>query len=407
MILGAGEAGEVIARNVATLEGVSRLTLADVRKERLRAVAKRIERDMIALPSDLDRPEDVRAACKGADIIVNATMPDYNLRVMREAIRNRAHYVDLASEGDPDPLKPSKVHQQLALDRDFRKVQRVAVLGMGVAPGMTNLLTGYGSEDMDHIESVRIRVFGSGYTQVEDQLFAPLFSPLTFLEEVLWPAPVWKGDHIENLEPVSNEEIFLFPRPMPKATCYNVNNEECETMPTFIGKGIRFIDFKYAIAPARKALLEGLYRLGLTSTHPIRVGRTKIAPMDLLVALLPDASALAGRATGHTCVVVELAGSRNGVRRSRRLWTAMSHDQAYAKMGVHATAFLTGTPPSATVDALLHDEIRRRGVTTGGGLRPRPVLKRARGLGVPMLEGESGATRGHPLDLGRGKGATL
>ena len=392
---------------MATLEGLGRLTLADVRKERLRAVATRIERDVQVVPADLDRPEDVRAACKGADIIVNATMPDYNLRVMHEAIRNRAHYVDLASEGDPDPSKPSKVHQQLALDRDFRKTDRVAILGMGVAPGMTNLLTAYGSEDMDRIDSVRIRVFGSGYTQVEDQLFAPLFSPLTFLEEVLWPAPVWKGDHIEKLEPFSNEELFPFPRPIPKATCYNVNNEECETMPTFIGKGVRFIDFKYAIAPPRKALLEGLYRLGLTSTRPIRVGRGKVVPMDVLVALLPDASALAGRATGHTCVVVELAGSRRGVRRSRRLWTAMSHDQAYAKMGVHATAFLTGTPPSATVDALLHDEVRRRGVTTGGGLNPRPVLLRARALGVPVQEGESGATRGHPLDLGRSKGATL
>lgn len=397
VVLGVGAAGEVTARLLAATDGLDGLRIADVRKERLEEVRRKIEGDVEALRANFGRAEDIRKACRGARIIVNASMPPYNLPIMREAIRNRAHYVDLASQGSPDPAEPSKVHAQLALDEAFRKVDRTAILGMGVAPGITNLLARRGTEPMDRVDAIRIRVYGSGYAEVEGHVFAPLFSPETFLEEVLWPAPVWKGDRIEKLKPFSNEEEFRFPNPLGVGVCYNVNNEECETMPLFIGKQVRFIDFKYAIAPRRKVLLESLYELGLTSPEPVRVKGKRVAPLDVLLAVLPPAASLAGRADGHTCVVVEVEGTARGRRKGARLWTILSHGEAHARMGVTATALLTGAPPAAAVAALLHEEIDRPGVSTGGGLDPSPILRRAMSLGVPLFEGPLGALRGETL----------
>jgi saccharopine dehydrogenase-like NADP-dependent oxidoreductase len=268
---------------------------------------------------------------------------------------------------------------------------------MGVAPGITNLLTRHGVEPMDRVDAVRIRVYGSGYAEVEGHLFAPLFSPETFLEEVLWPAPVWKGGRVVKLPPFSGEEEFRFPDPLGIGMCYNVNNEETETMPRFLGRPTDFIDFKYAIAPRRKSLLEQLHQLGLTRTDPVEAGGAKVRPLELLLALLPEPSSLAGRAEGHTCVVVECAGRSGSKEVGRRLWTIMSHADAFRRMGVHATAFLTGAPPAATVDALQRGEIDRVGVTTGGGIEPDSILRRAMGLGVPLFEGELGAVKGKPL----------
>ena len=185
VVLGIGAAGEVTARLLAELDGIDSIRLVDVRKDRLVAVAKKIRRDADVLRADLGRAEDIRKACRGADVIVNATMPRYNVPVMLEAIRIRANYVDLASEGSLNPKDPSKVHDQIALDEEFRRVERTAILGMGVAPGITNLLAQRSAAAMDRIDSIRIRVYGSGYTEVEGHLFAPLFSPETFLEEVL------------------------------------------------------------------------------------------------------------------------------------------------------------------------------------------------------------------------------
>ena len=398
-VVGVGTAGEVTARLLGTLPEIDRFRIADVREERLEEVSGKIPREVDTERVDLRRAADVRRACREADILVNATLPPYNLALMREALRLRAHYVDLASEGSPDPKDRSKVHEELALDDAFRRIDRVAILGMGVAPGMTNLLSRHAADAWDRIDAIRIRVYGSGYSQAKDFLFSPLFSPETFLEEVLWPAPVWKGHRIEKLPPFSGEEEFRFPDPLGIGVCYNVNNEECETMPRFLGKGPGFIDFKYAIAPRRKDLLESLYRLGLTRPDPVRVDGFEVAPLHVLLALLPDPSSVAGRVRGATCIVVEIEGRRGRSRIRRRLWTAMDHGTAYRKMGVHATAFLTGAPPAAAVQALLDGEVERRGVTTGGGIDSDPILRRAKAFGVPMFEGRPGARKGAPLAL--------
>ncbi len=396
-VLGVGAAGEVTARLLGSLPEIGNLRIVDIRPERLREVRDRMPRDAEALRANLDRTADVQRACRGADIVVNTSLPGYNLRIMREAVRQKAHYIDLASEGSPDPRRPSRVHAQLAMDGEFRRVDRIAVLGMGAAPGLTNLFVRHGSRAMLRIDAIRIRVCGSGYAEVEDLPLAPLFSPETFLEEVLWPAPVWKGDRIQKLPPFSGEEEFLFPDPLGTRICYNVNNEECETMPKFIDPGIRFIDFKYAIAPRRKVLLENLHRLGLTGTDPIRVKGVKVVPLHVLLSLLPNPSSLSGRVRGHTCVVVEVTGRDDGGEASRRLWTIMDHEDAYRKMNVHATAFLTGAPPAAMVGALLRGGITRRGVTTGGGLDAAPILRRVMKLGVPLFEGVLGGARGRRL----------
>jgi len=398
-VLGVGAAGEVTARLLGSLPGIRALRIVDIRRERLAEVRDRIPRDVESLRANLGNVADVRKACRGADIVVNTSLPAHNLRIMREAVRQKAHYIDLASEGSPDPEEPSNVHAQLAMDDQFQRADRLAVLGMGIAPGLTNLLARHASRTMRRVDAVQIRVYGSGYAEIEAFPLAPLFSPETFLEEVLWPAPVWKGGRIQKLPPFSGEEEFRFPDPLGIGICYNVNNEECETMPKFIDPGIGFIDFKYAIAPRRKVFLENLYQLGLMRTHPIRVKGVRVAPLDVLLALLPDPSSLAGRARGHTCVVVELSGRDNGGRTGRRLWTIMDHDDAYRRMKVHATAFLTGAPPVALVDALLGGEVTRRGVTTGGGLDSTPILRQAAKLGVPLFEGEPGCARGRPLTV--------
>src|SRR3990172_9842124 len=141
VVLGVGAAGEVTARLLAGDRSIDRLRLVDVRQERLDQVASKVKRDVETLRADLSRTADVRRACRDADVLVNAALPNYNLRIMNEALRLPAHYVDLASAGSPDSKEPSQVHRQLALDGEFRRKDRTAILGMGVAPGITNLLT--------------------------------------------------------------------------------------------------------------------------------------------------------------------------------------------------------------------------------------------------------------------------
>lgn len=389
-VLGVGAAGEVVARHLANSGSFDELVITDADRGRLQAVADKVSDSVEARRIDVRRREDLAKACRGADLVLNCVSGEHNLRIMREALRQKAHYIDLAAE--PVPARGgSEINLQLEMDDAFRRRDRIALLGMGVAPGVTNLLVRWASTRFTSIDTVRIRVYGSGYAQVEGHPFAPLFSAESFLDEVLSPAVVWNVDRLVWLPPFEGEEIFVFPDPLGPATCYNVSNDETETLPRLIGKGIRFIDFKYAIAPDRKAILESLYRLGLSSKKPVRIGRAKVRPVDMVLALVPPAADLPGRVRGATCVTVEVEGrGAEGVR----LWTIMDHRDAYKRMGVTGTGFLTGTPPAAAAEAIVEGEIRERGVVTGGGIDPTPVLERCASRGMPLLEGPIGSTEG-------------
>jgi saccharopine dehydrogenase (NAD+, L-lysine-forming) len=395
-VLGVGAAGEVAARHLARGSVFNEVVAADVRPERLKAVRRRVRSRRLRIEeADFTDEADIRRVCRGAGVILNCALPNFNLPIMEQAVRQRAHYIDLASMGSPDPLERSKVLDQLKLDRQFRRRDLTAILGLGVAPGITNLLASLAYERLGALEEVRIRVYGSGYAQVEGYTLAPLFSPETFLEEVLFPAPVWRDGRLEKLPPFSGQEVYRFPDPLGPATCYNVNNEETEMMPRFISSEIRHIDFKYAIAPERKALIEGLYRIGMTGTKPIQVNGREVVPFEVLLALLPQSETLVDKVRGHTCVLVEVATGGGQIR--RRFWTVLSHSEARRRHGVTATAYLTGTPPAAAAEGLRRGLLRRRGVTSAGGVETRPLLQALLRRGVPLFEGDPSDTRGVPL----------
>ena len=82
---------------------------------------------------DARDPASLSAALEGADVVVNAADYRLNLDVMRGALGAGAHYVDLGGLFHV-------TRQQLELDADFRAAGLSAILGLGSAPGKTNLL---------------------------------------------------------------------------------------------------------------------------------------------------------------------------------------------------------------------------------------------------------------------------
>ena len=398
VVLGVGSAGEVAVRHLASGDQFEKIVAVDVRADRLKHIREQNNTPHLHTEeADLGEAADLKRVCKGASIIINAAIPNYNMEIMEQALQQKAHYIDLAAMAYPDPKAPPPVLDQIKLDSDFKKQGLTAILGLGVAPGITNLLAALAAQRYGSLDEVRIRVYGSGYAKVEGYALAPLFSPETFLDEVLYPAPVYEDGKLSKLPPFSGHEIYTFPESLGDATCYNVNNEETETMPLFIDSGIRFIDFKYALEPQRKTLIEGLYRIGLTGTEPIVVSGQKVIPFHVLLALLPASDSVADRVTGYCCVVVDVVAG--GGKNRHRFWTLLSHQDAMRQHGVSATAFLTGTPAAVAAQELQRGALTKRGVMSGGGLEIRSLLNALLRHHVPLFEGNPSDPNGKPLSV--------
>ena len=82
---------------------------------------------------DVRDPNSCARALRGASACVNCVDYRLNLEVMRGCLAAGAHYVDLGGLFH-------MTRRQLELDADFRGAGLTALLGMGSAPGKTNLL---------------------------------------------------------------------------------------------------------------------------------------------------------------------------------------------------------------------------------------------------------------------------
>jgi saccharopine dehydrogenase-like NADP-dependent oxidoreductase len=83
-IIGAGAQGSVIARILAEDPEIDRVVLTDVDTQLLQRVAKKIGSSKLSTERvDAGKLDDLAKVLRGADVAVNATLPNYNLPIFR------------------------------------------------------------------------------------------------------------------------------------------------------------------------------------------------------------------------------------------------------------------------------------------------------------------------------------
>jgi saccharopine dehydrogenase (NAD+, L-lysine-forming) len=380
LIIGVGAVGQVIAAHLVRDPDVSKVVLSDISLERAKTVADWLKsKKTSAVKVDAGDRKNLVEAMKQIDIVVNATVPRYNLLIMDVALKSNVHYIDLASDMPYD-----SVRNQLSLNDAWKDAGLTAIMGLGEDPGISNLLARHLADKMDSVEEIRIRDGDNGAS--EEYPFPCLFSPEVMIDEILSRPEIFKSGSLRRLSPLSGEEIYRFPAPVGPLTVYFVDHEEPETLSRFINKGLRYADFKLALSPEIAQMLRILKQLNLTSKEPIEVKGVKIAPKDVLLSLLPKPADLAGKVKGYSCIAVEVAGRKARKKMRILAYAYLSHQEAYKKYGVTATSYLTGTPPAIGAVMLAKGDIKVRGVIPPECLEPKPLLAKIEKKGIKIIE---------------------
>ncbi len=370
MILGSGAVGTVIADQLSRSKHVDRVVAVDTDPAKTGALARKVRsRKVVRRRADARDVTGLAEAMGDVGMVVNATVPMFNLMVMRAALKAKVHYMDLATGGPKGSTEAPELAEQMALGARFGRAHLTALLSMGVDPGCSNIFARHLADRLDRVDELLVR--DGDDSTVEGYSFAPLFSPDTLLEECLLPPLVYRNRRFERLAPLSGGEPYDFPRPVGRLPAYYVDHEEVETLPLNI-KGLKRCDFKYALGEGFVRTLKALHEIGMTGTRPVRVGGSLVVPKELLVALLPDPATLGPRVRGHSCVGVEASGLEAGRRVRRYMYTLSSHGECFEEHGVTATAFQTGVPPAIAVEMIARGDIARTGAFTPELLDPTP-----------------------------------
>jgi saccharopine dehydrogenase-like NADP-dependent oxidoreductase len=220
---------------------------------------------------DARDPRRLARALRGVAVVVHCAPYAFNQGVMQAALEAGCHYVDLGGLFHT-------TRRQLRLDREYRRAGLLGVLGMGSAPGITNVMARLAADLLDGVRAIRVYNGGVDFTAYD----APLafgFTPDTLLDELSLPPMVFEGGRFRAAAPLSLAEDFEFELGTQKV--HASLHSEVATLPvTYRSKGIRECVFKIAYDPVLIERMKLLIDLGLADTRP---GPRGVAPRAVLL----------------------------------------------------------------------------------------------------------------------------
>jgi saccharopine dehydrogenase-like NADP-dependent oxidoreductase len=371
LILGAGGVGSAAALIAARRDFPSHVVVADYDEGRAVHAAD-ATKDPRFVSARLDASDqsaiEALIAEHHIDAVLGATDPRFTMPIFQAALASRVHYMDMAmSLSHPHPSDPYNQpgvklgDEQFALNDGWAASEHLAVVGMGVEPGLADVFARYAADNLfSEIDEAGVR--DGANLEVEGFEFAPSFSIWTTIEECLNPPVVFeKGRGWFTTEPFSEPETFVFPDGIGPVECVNVEHEEVLLIPRWID--VKRATFKYGLGDEFIGVLKTLHKLGLDRTEKVRVGGVEVSPRDVVAACLPDPATLGDRMKGKTCAGLWVRGTgKDGAPRSTYLYHVVDNEWSMAEYGSQAVVWQTAVNPVVAL------ELIDNGTWTGAGV---------------------------------------
>jgi saccharopine dehydrogenase (NAD+, L-lysine-forming) len=383
LLVGVGGVGEAIAVVAKDLPWVEQIVLADYNRERVREVGQKLGRPD-KFPEEWidasDRQQIVDLARKyKVDLIHNAVDPVFNEAIFDAAFEYGCTYMDMAMTlSQPHPTDPYRRCGVKLGDYQFERAEQwekkglLALLGMGVEPGLADVFARYAEKHLfDEIEEIGVR--DGANLEVRGYEFAPNFSIWTTIEECLNPPVIWEKDRgWFTTEPFSEPEVFEFPEGIGPIECVNVEHEEVLLVPRWIK--CKRVTFKYGLGDQFIGVLKTIKMLGLDNKEPINVKGVMVAPRDVVAACLPDPAHLGDKMFGKTCAGTWVKGIKDGKPRQVYIYQVADNETCMRKYGVQAVVWQTAVNPVIAWDLLNSGAWKGVGVLGPEAFDPDPFM---------------------------------
>lgn len=384
LIIGAGGVGSAAARIASRRSFFEKLTIADYDPARPQQLIEaigdaRYAAAQVDASSEDSLVELIRST--GATHVLNAVDPRFVMPIFNACKTAGVTYLDMAmSLSQRHPEQPfTQTHiklgdEQFAVADEWERDGQLALVGIGVEPGLSNVLARYAADELfETIEELSVR--DGANLSVEGYEFAPSFSIWTTIEECLNPPVMFdkaKGGWYTTA-PFSEPTLFEFPEGIGEVECVNVEHEEVTMMPRWLDA--QRVDFKYGLGNEFIEVLKTLNKLGLDSTDPVPVRGVQVSPRDVVAACLPDPATLGPLMKGKTCAGVLVTGTlKDGSTGSRYLYHVADNEDTMARDDSQAVVWQTAVNPVIALELLANGTWSGAGVLGPEAFEATPFL---------------------------------
>jgi saccharopine dehydrogenase-like NADP-dependent oxidoreductase len=342
LVLGAGLVGGPIALDLAK-NGEFEVTSADISSESLSRF-KGIE-GISAVQADLNNEEALKTLVNNHDLVVSAVPGFMGYRTLERIIECGKNAVDIAFF--PEDM--------FGLDAKAKQMDVTAICDIGVAPGMSNVLIGYGASMLDTLEKGITYVGGLPVVRTWPFEYKAVFSPIDVIEEYTRPARYIDGGRLVVREALSDAELLDFPNIGTLEAC---NSDGLRTLATTV-KGDYMIEktLRYKGHIEKMAVLRDT---GFFSKEPILINGVMISPLEFTSRLLFPKWKLQEGEEDLTVMQVITEGLKNGIRQ-RFTWDLF--DKFDKATGIHSMARTTGYTATMVARLLIKGLYNKKGIS--------------------------------------------
>jgi len=340
LVLGAGMVGRAMAID---LSDEYEVYSADINTDALHRLEKTKVRTIHA---DLSSKELITSLIEDKDLVIGAVPGFMGFETLKTVVSAGKNICDI-SFFDEDPF---------LLDELARSQGVTAVMDVGVAPGMDNIILGYHNKRMQITDFVCL-VGGLPAARLWPYEYKAPFSPIDVLEEYTRPARFVKDGTVMVKEALTDPELMDF---AGIGTLEAFNSDGLRSLirtmphiPNMIERTLRY--------PGHIALMKVLRETGFFSKELIDVKGKHVRPIDVTSKLLFPKWKLGEQEHEFTVMRVIVGGNEGG---SQVTYTYDLLDKYDAATKTSSMARTTGYTCTAAARLILEGAYTRKGIST-------------------------------------------
>lgn len=340
---GYGSMGKIIVRDLSQYAKHTQIVIAGRDEKKARAFIREVGNASIEFVAcDVNDIRQTASALRGADVCINSVQYELNERIMRACLLAKCHYLDLGGLFHV-------TRKQLKWHGKFKRAGLLAILGMGAAPGVTNIFAKMAMDKLDNVSEVHCRVGGKDFTVIKNPpvIYFP-YSPKTVLEEHSIPPMIFTKGNWKQISARSLKTKEDFGGKIGKQTVMATLHSEVATLPKY-KPGIRECTFQISFPDDFEQKVSFLVEIGLAKPENIDFTSKVLAQLPKPDVKPHDMEVLRSYAVG----------TKDGKKKTVYVDGLF---QSISRWGAGAGDVDTGVPPSIVGQMLAHGKIESRGV---------------------------------------------
>ncbi len=295
--------------------------------------------------ADVTNVNSTAKLLKNSDVCINCVQYYFNLHVMKACLIAKCNYLDLGGLFH-------MTRKQLKLHNKFKKINKIAILGCGSTPGITNVLAAYGFSLLKYAKEMHVSFADYDETKYNQPFVLP-YTMYTLFDEFTSKPPVFTKGRLIYMKSGSGEKNLEFPKPIGKVKGFYTIHSELATFPSSFD--LKECSFRLTFPEEFNNQIRFLINTGFASNKEININSKKVKPRDFTAKIINQWLHKPGtKINDLEYVRVEIIGNKKLI-----LDCLTRSNKKYNYPG---GSYDTGVPPSIIAQFISNNIIRATGV---------------------------------------------